>query len=114
MILDHTQISTTEMNMDQKKQLFFYLHYILIQVFSDPKKYDVVFKSFDGEDIANTSSTSYPPPPYRLHIKSEIETNQDNNKSNDENGKSIVTVQGYRAPNMGPYPEDRPPKNTIK
>lgn len=44
-----------------------------------------------------------PPPPYRLRIV------------RGENGtQDKVVVSRYAAVNMGPYPEDAPPKNTVK
>lgn len=55
------------------------------------------------------SAAAYPPPPYHLMIRRGVE-----GEGKSGGGRDSVVAVSYNRVNMGPYPEDRPPTNTVR
>lgn len=60
-------------------------------------------------EAMEVQTLALPPPPYRLVIHRGADPS-----ATEEKGRDRIIVNSYRPPNPGPYPEDMPPRNTVR
>eukprot|EP01041_Mallomonas_annulata_P008643 gene8643-17828_t len=75
---------------------------------------NITFHTPTGDIIPmkNTATTDMPTPPYRIQITGSSKNDTDDGVST--NVKDQLTVMPYHAINMGPYPEDQRPTNSVR